>query len=150
MKNRHENYPGHAVIASAAAAFAAIAVTWPQDLPLHPVGAVALMPPGALVAQGAGIGKEGEGVHKTTGQGGGGLGASGSGPQGSGAQGDSHAPAGTDEGTRGKAGSNGAKGSSDRHEPSDSNSVTGKDVERLYTPPPQDRAAPANAEKPAR
>jgi hypothetical protein len=93
-------------------------------------------------AQGLGSGKEGEGQHNSTGQGGGGVGASGSGPQGSGAEGDSHAPAGKDPATKSNTNGDDKK--------ADPDAVTNKDVQRLYTPPPQDRAAPANAEKPAR
>ncbi|OZI34776.1 hypothetical protein CAL29_15005 [Bordetella genomosp. 10] len=128
-----------AMLISLAALAAAVSSPGGLSLSLAGVGAAGLMLSPPALAQGAGSGKEGEGQHQEGGQGGGGLGASGSGPQGSGAQGDSHAPPGTPP-----ASSAGGK-------PGDDNdAVTNKDVQRLYTPPPQDRAAPANAEKPAR
>ncbi|WP_233236944.1 hypothetical protein [Bordetella sp. LUAb4] len=116
------------------------------SMPTIGIGTVGLMLAAPARSQGLGSGKEGEGQHNQTGQGGGGVGASGSGPQGSGAQGDSHAPAGTDPATRSNTKPDSKGGN-------DSDAVTNKDVQRLYTPPqtqPQDRNAPANAEKPAR
>jgi len=119
-------------------------------LPTVGIGTIGLMLAAPAQSQGLGSGKEGEGQHNQTGQGGGGVGASGSGPQGSGAQGDSHAPPGTDPATRSNTESDAKSGNKSGN---DSDAVTNKDVQRLYTPPqtqPQDRNAPANMEKPAR
>ncbi|MFC4278009.1 hypothetical protein [Achromobacter aloeverae] len=132
-------------IARVAASLATAAPLWlgtlsQGALPLAAgMGALAVTLAPTARAQGLGSGKEGEGLHNETGQGGGGLGASGSGPQGSGAQGDSHAPSGKDAVPR-----------SGQDKRDDNDAVTNKDVQRLYTPPPQDRGAPASAEKPAR
>jgi len=135
-------------IALTIATLATAASPWLGGISLSTVGvgAAGLMLAAPAQSQGLGSGKEGEGQHNQTGQGGGGVGASGSGPQGSGAQGDSHAPAGTDPATKSDTKPDGKKGD-------DNDAVTNKDVQRLYTPPqtqPQDRNAPANAEKPAR